>query len=70
MSLIKYYEIKQSISEKCHRNITYGTLDFNVPLPYYKVIWDYKNADTASIQKAISNFDWSKAFEQESKPKL
>ena len=42
----------------------YGTLDFNVPLspPYYGDIWDYKNADTESIQKAISNFDWPKAF--------
>ena len=25
-------------------------------------IWDYKNTDTESIQKAISNFDWPKAF--------
>ena len=45
-------------------NITYGTLDFNVtlPPPYYREIWGYKNADTESIQKAISNFDWPKAF--------
>ena len=45
-------------------NITYGTLDFNVtlPPPYYREIWGYKNADTESIQKAISNFDWSKAL--------
>ena len=39
-------------------------LYFNVPLPppYYREIWHYKNADTESIQKAISNFDWPKAF--------
>ena len=36
--------IEQSIYEKCHQSITYGTLDFNVPLPptYYREIWDYK----------------------------
>ena len=64
MSFIRNYGIEQSIYEKCHHNITYGTLDFNVPLPppYYREIWDYKNADTESIQKAISNFDWPKAF--------
>ena len=63
VSFIRNYGIKQSIYEKCH-HITYGTLDFNVPLPptYYREIWDYKNTDTDSIQKAISNFDWSKAF--------
>ena len=64
VSFIRNYEIKQSIYEKCHHNITYSTLDFNVPLPppYYREIWDYKNADTESIQKAISSFDWPKAF--------
>ena len=35
--------IEQSIYGKCDHNITYGTLDFNVPLPpaYYGEIWDY-----------------------------
>ena len=49
---------------KCHHNITYGTLDFSLPLPppYYREICDYKNADTESIQKAISNFDWPKTI--------
>ena len=32
------------------------------PPPYYREVWDYKNADTESIQKAISNFDCPKAF--------
>ena len=69
--------MEQSIYDKCHHNITYGTLDFNVPLPsppptplstappsppYYRDIWHYKNADTESIHKAISYFDWPKAF--------
>ena len=64
MSFIRNYGTEQSIYEKCRHSITYRTLDFNVPLPppYYREIWDYKNADTESIQKAISNFDWPKAF--------
>ena len=42
----------------------YGTLNFDIPLPppYYRDVWDYKHANTESIQKAISTFDWSKAF--------
>ena len=58
MSSIRYYGIEPSIFEECHHNITRGTLYFNVsPLtPYYKEIWNYENADTESIQKAISGF--------------
>ena len=58
MSFIRNYGIEQFIFEKCHHNIKDGNLDFNVPLPppYYREIWDCKNADTESIQKAISNF--------------
>ena len=57
MSFIRYFRIEPSIFEEYHHNITHCTPDFNVsPLtPYYKEIWDYKNADTESIQKVISN---------------
>ena len=63
-SFVKNCGSELSIYEKCHHNIIYGTLNFDIPLPpsYYRDIWDYKNADTDSIQKAISAFDWSKAF--------
>ena len=39
-------------------------LDVNVLLlpPYYREIFDYKNADNESIEKAVSNFDWPKEF--------
>ena len=29
---------------------------------YYRDVWDYKQANTESIQKAVSSFDWFKAF--------
>ena len=52
--------------EKCHHDIIYGTLSFNVPHPppYYGEIWDSKHANTENIQKAISMFDWHKAFKK------
>ena len=53
VSFTKNYGIEQSIYEKCHHNITHGSLDFNapLPLPYYREIWDYKNADTKKVSK-------------------
>ena len=59
--------VKQSLYETCHRNIIYGTLNFNIPLPppYFKEIWDYKNQNTGCIQKLIYNFHWSKAFQNQ-----
>ena len=58
------YGIEKTIHEKRHHDIIYGTLNFNVPFtpPYYREIWDYKQANTENIQKAISMFDWQKAF--------
>ena len=63
-SFVKNCGSELAIYGKCHHNIIYGNLNFNVPLPppYYRDIWDYKHVNTESIQKAISNFDWSKAF--------
>ena len=39
-------ESNNPLNEKCHHNITHGTLNFNAPPPYYREIWNYKNADT------------------------
>ena len=65
MNITRNCGIEKTIHEKCHHDIIYGTLNFNVPLPppYYREIWDYKHANTENIQKAISMFDWQKAFE-------
>ena len=63
LTFITYYGVELSIFKKCHHNITYDTSEFNAsPLPpYYRDIWDYNDAETKSIQKAISSFDssWS-----------
>ena len=58
MSFIRYYGMEPSIFEEYHHNITHGTPGFNLSslTAYYKEIWDYKNVDTESIQKAIASF--------------
>ena len=63
-SLVKNCESELSIYEKCHHNIIHGTLNFDLsfPPPYYRDVWYSKHANTESIQKAISPFDWSKTF--------
>ena len=32
------------------------------PPPYQRLIWDYKNANTSSIQKALNMIDWNILF--------
>ena len=63
-SFVKNCESELSIYEKYYLNIIYGPLNFDAPLPppHYRDVWDLENADTESIQKAISTFDWSKIF--------
>ena len=57
--------IEQSIYDKCHHNIIYGKLNFDIPLPppYYRKLWDYKKANTEATQRAISAFNWDTAFQ-------
>ena len=45
--------IEQSIYDKCHHNIIYGKLNFDIPLPppYFRKIWDYKKANTKAIKE-------------------
>ena len=54
-----------SIFDKCHQNIIYGKINICVRLPptYVQEAWDYEKANIENIKKAISNFDWNKAFE-------
>ena len=63
-SFVKNCESELSIYEKYYLNIIYGPLNFDVllPPPHFRDVWDLENADTESIQKTISTFDWSKIF--------
>ena len=67
VNLAKNCGIEQSLYEKCHHNIIYGTLNFNIPLLplYFTEIWDFKSANIEGIQKSINNFDWARAFQNQ-----
>ena len=34
-----------------------------LPLTYVQQVWDYEKENIENIKKAISSFDWNKAFE-------
>ena len=65
-----------SIFEKWYHNIIFGKIDICVPLPPSYVhgrgtqmscdAWDYSKANAENIKKAISSFNWNKAFENPS----
>ena len=57
--------IEKSLCSSCHHDTIYGKVNVRVslPPPHFRTIWDYKNADASSIQRAIENFNWQYAFE-------
>ena len=64
-NVISKHGVDVSIFEKCHHNIIFGKIDIRVPLPppYVREVWDYSKANAENIKKAISSFNWNKAFE-------
>ena len=56
--------IATSISDKCHGNIMYGKINICVPLLpiFLRQVWDHSKTNIEIIKKAISNFNWKKAF--------
>ena len=67
MSILNH-GVDVTIFEKCHHNIIYGKINIRVPLPpvYIREVWDYSKANIENINKAISNFNWTKGFENHS----
>ena len=58
---------RPSLHSKCHYQIVFSKLNFKVEYsPSYKrLIWDYKNTDTPSINREVDIFDWGNSFESE-----
>ena len=56
--------VEQTIYDKCHHDIIYGSTNFNLPLPppYYREVWDYKYTDPICIKRAISLVNWNHFF--------
>ena len=59
------HEVDISIFEKCHHNISFGKIGIHIPLTpaYVSTVFDYSKANSENIKKAISSFNWNKAFE-------
>ena len=64
-NVISNYGVDVSMFKKCHHNIIHGKIDIRVPLPpvYVREAWDYNKANVENIKKAVSNFNWNRAFE-------
>ena len=64
-SFISASGVELSLYEKCHHNLIYGKINFNVPLPplYIREVWDYKNAKVENIQQSVSGIDWNFIFQ-------
>ena len=63
-NLVINNEIRPSLHENYHHQITYVKYNLQIiyPPPYQRLVWDYKNANTNSIQKALKMIDWNKLF--------
>ena len=64
-SFISVSGVELSLYEKCHHNLVYEKINFNVPLPppYVREVWDYKNAKVENIQQSVSGIDWNFIFQ-------
>ena len=53
-----------SLHPNCHHQIVFSKLNLKIKSPplYELLVWDYKNSDSQSINKAIEIFSWEKYF--------
>ena len=59
----------------CHHQVVFSKLNLKIKYPplYERLVWDYKNTDWQSINKAIEMFNWEKLFRNKNiheQPKL
>ena len=60
--------VDPTLYRTCHHNLIFGKISSNIPLhpPFYRDIWDYKRANVEMIQKAITDYNWKRAFSNSS----
>ena len=56
--------VDPSLHPNCHHQIMFAKFNLKIyyPPPYLREVWDYKEANADLINRAISNFNWEKAF--------
>ena len=59
-NLVTVSGVHPSLHPKCHHQIVFAKPNLKVDYPplYERLIWDYKDADIPSINRAIDIFDW------------
>ena len=57
--------VKPSLHPNCHHQIAFSKLNLKIeyPLLHQRSLWDYKNADSQPINKAIEMLNWKKLFQ-------
>ena len=57
--------VHASLHPNCHHQIVHSSFNLNIyyPLPYQRLIWDYKKADANIIKKALNSVNWERLFD-------
>ena len=60
--------VHASLHPNCHHQIVHSSFNLNIyyPLPYQRLIWDYKKADAKIIRKALDSVNWERLFDNKS----
>ena len=64
-NIISNHGVDVTIFEKYHHNIIYGRINIRILLPpvYICEVWHYSKTKIENINKATSNFNWTRPFE-------
>ena len=56
--------VHPSLHPNCHHQIVFAKFNLQIyyPPPYPREIWHYKQANTELIRRAITDFNWDRAF--------
>ena len=63
LKLVAQSRARSSLPKNSHRQIVFEKfyLRIEYPPPYERLVWNYKQANTLFIQRAISKFNWKNA---------
>ena len=56
--------VDSSLHPNCHHQIVHSSFNLNIyyPPPYQRLAWDYKNANSTTIMKALDSDNWERLF--------
>ena len=58
--------VHSSLHPYCHYQIVHTRFNLNTyyPLPYQRLIWEYKKTDSTNIIKALDSVNWERPFDK------